>query len=104
MKTTLFVLCLFGATTAFGQAVGVGSALSSQPVITEFVSHPEHAGSHAMGQEQNLREQAGYVYAQGERPLWDVVRASRALPLGDAARVLRKEHASAKKAQIVWEN
>jgi hypothetical protein len=104
MKTTLFVLCLFGATTAFGQASAVGSSLSSQPVIAEFVSHPEHAASHAMGQEQNLREQSGYVYAQGERPLWDVVRALHAMPLGDSARLLRKEHARAKKAQIIWEN
>jgi hypothetical protein len=104
MKTTLVVFCFFCATTAFGQNVAAGSALSAQPVVIEFSSHPEHASPHPMGQEQSLREASGYVIGQGERPLWDVVQASHKMPLGDAARMLRKEHTNAKKAETIWEN
>jgi hypothetical protein len=104
MKTTLVVLLFLFATTAFGQNVTGGTALSAQPIITEFSSHPEHAAPHPMGQEQNLREASGYAYAQGERPLWDIVPASHTIPLGDAARLLRKQQAKTKKAETIWEN
>jgi hypothetical protein len=102
--TTLVVLCFLSATAAFGQATVGASALNSQPVVTEFASHPEHAAPHPMGQEQNLRERSGYVVAQGERPLWDVVQSSHRISLGEAARLLREQHANAKKAEIMWEN
>lgn len=104
MKTTLFALCFLCATAALGQSVAVGSALNSQPQMVQFSSHPEHASQQPMGQGENLLEKSGYVYAQGERPLWEVVPASDAMPLGDAARALKKEHATAKKADIVWTN
>ena len=44
------------------------------------------------------------VQAHGVRPLWEVAKPSEPVPLGDAARLLRKEHAAAKKADIVWNN
>ena len=42
--------------------------------------------------------------AQGEMPLWEAVPERREIPLGDAARELKKEHANVKKARKVWEN
>jgi hypothetical protein len=57
-----------------------------------------------MGQEQNLLIGSGNAQAHGVRPLWEVYVSSQAMPLGDAARLLRKEHSSAKKADVVWEN
>jgi mRNA degradation ribonuclease J1/J2 len=105
MKTTLVVLCFFCATAAFGQAASSGTtALSSEPVVIQFNGHPAHASYQTMGQEQNLLHQSGNVQAHGVRPLWEVAIPSHVVPLGDSARMLRKEHAGAKKADIVWNN
>jgi hypothetical protein len=105
MKTTVFALCFLCATAAaFGQSVAGGSALSSEPVIVEFVSHPGHAFQQTMGSEQNLLGQSANVQAHGVRPLWEVATPSYVVPLGDSARLLKKEHATAKKADIVWTN
>jgi len=102
MKTALFLVCLLCASAAFGQtAAGV---LSAQPQICEFSSHPEHASQRPMAQAQNLLEDAGTVYEQGERPLWEAAPKTTPVPLGDSARALRKEHETAKKAYIIWEN
>jgi hypothetical protein len=105
IKTTFALLCLlsFGG-LAFGQATSTGQGLSSEPVVYEFRSHTEHAAPQAMGQEQNLLIGSGNAQAHGVRPLWEVYVSSQAMPLGDAARLLRKEHSSAKKADVVWEN
>ena len=52
---------------------------------------------------ENLQEQSTYLYAQGERPLWEVhVPVPVEMPLGDVARMLKKEHAAAKKSDKVW--
>jgi len=51
-----------------------------------------------------LLEQTTYTSAKGERPLWEVAPEWHAIPLGDIARELKQEHATAKKAEIVWEN
>jgi hypothetical protein len=105
MKTTVFVLCFLCATAAaFGQSVGGGSALSAEPVIVQFVSHPGRAYQQAMGPEQNLLGQTANVQAHGVRPLWEVAAPSYVVPLGDSARLLKQEHATAKKADIVWTN
>jgi hypothetical protein len=103
MKTSLFVLFFLCATAAFGQSV---SFLNAEPQPLAFPSHPQHASRQPMGLEQNLLGDGayGYTYARGERPLWDVVSESNAVPLGDVARVFKKEHATAKKADIVWTN
>ena len=101
MKITLFALCFLCATAALGQSVG-GTSLSSQVQVFQMPSHTEHASQHPLAEEQSLLEHSNYIYAQGERPLWEVQPASpRPIPLGDIARLLRKEHATAKKADIV---
>jgi hypothetical protein len=103
MKTTLLLVCLLCAPAAWGQSA-VGATLNSQPQVFQVPSHPAQASPQPMAREQNLLGHSGFNYAQGERPLWEVAPKSYVMPLGDAARVLRKAHATAKKADIVWEN
>lgn len=100
MKTSLlFAIFLACATAAFGQSQAV---LSNQLVIGD---HPEHAQRAPMAREQNLwGSESPYTFAKGELPLSEFARASAAVPLGDVARDYRKEHASMKKAVIVWAN
>jgi hypothetical protein len=95
----LFVLCLLCATAVLGQSAG--SVLSSEPQVFRFLEHSQHAAQHPMAEEQSLLESSSYFYAQGERPLWEFATHSPAVPLGDVARMLRKEHAAAKKADFV---
>ena len=99
MKTALFVLCFLGATAALGQSTG--SAMMSSTV--QMPNHAEHASQQPLAQEQNLLERSSYLIAQGERPLWEVqqVSKSRPVPLGDIARMFRKDHELVKKADIV---
>lgn len=105
MKITLLVLgllCFAGA--AFGQASAGGVGLSAEPVVYEFRSHAGHASQTEMGRHQDIMEQFNNVHAHGVRPLWEVATPAYVVPLGDSARMLRKEHLSAKKAEIVWNN
>ena len=44
-----------------------------------------------------------YAYAHGERPLWEFGPVSQPVSLGDVARACRKEKATAKKAERVFE-
>jgi hypothetical protein len=104
MKTTLLVVCFLCATAAFGQSVAGSSGLSSEPVIVEFAAHPGRASQKDMGTEQNLLERGSFTHARGERPLWEFATPSQLTPLGDSARNLKKNHESAKKADIVWTN
>ena len=101
MKTTLFFLvCFLCATAAAGQTAGV---LSSQPVVLQIADHPQHASQHALAEEQSLLPGSAYSYAQGEKPLWECAVLPDPVPLGDVARAAKREHASAKKAQLVLE-
>jgi hypothetical protein len=104
MKTTLFVLCLFCATAVWGQSAVGASSLSYEPVVSWAPSHAQHASQQPMAHGQNLLESSGFNYARGERPLWEVAPLTVHVPLGDTARVLRKEHAAAQKATRVWTN
>lgn len=105
MKVTLLcVLFFLCATAAFGQATAGASSLSSQPVVIQMQSHPQHAIYSPMKQEQSLSEKSTYTYAKGERPLWEVAPLSQSTPLGDVARALREEHAKARKADFIVEN
>jgi flagellar basal body L-ring protein FlgH len=99
MKTALFVLCLLAATAALGQSSG--SAMMSSAV--QMPNHAERASQQPLAPEQNLLEHSSYLIAQGERPLWEVQQASksRPVPLGDIARMFRKDHELVKKADIV---
>jgi hypothetical protein len=106
MKTLLLALCLLLTTVAFGQAA---HSANNQPQVREIPSHPLHAGYQPMAREVSLLAGFGGVSAQGEKPLWeaarvpDAARVQDAMPLGDVARLLRKQHATAKKATIVFE-
>jgi hypothetical protein len=101
MKTTVFVLCFFCTTLALGQSGGsLGGATMASSIQME--SHPEHALQRAMGEEYSILENSNFYYAQGERPLWEFqTLAHQVVPLGDIARMLKQEHATAKKADIV---
>jgi hypothetical protein len=100
MKTGLLVLCLLCASTALAQASG-SAQLSNE---LQFSTHDERATQLPMAQEQNLLANSSYSYVQGERPLWEVQPLSHTVPLGDVARALKKEHETAKKADIFWNN
>jgi hypothetical protein len=102
MKIALFVVCFLAATAALGQSTGsVGSVVMSNTV--QMPNHAERASQTPMAQEQNLLEHSNYYYAEGERPLWEVqsLSKSHAVPLGDIARMFRKDHELVKKADIV---
>lgn len=104
MKTfsLLFVVCVCGLAGA--QSVAGHGALNAQPQMITMPDYTEHASQIGLGHEQSLFERAGSASARGERPLWEVMPPSVETPLGDTARELRKEHASAKKAVKVWTN
>jgi hypothetical protein len=103
MKISILAVCLLCAATAVAQAGGMSAAsVSSQVSSVSFQSHEAFASQHAMGTEQNILESSTYSYAQGERPLWEVAPISHPTPLGDSARMIRKEHAAAKKADHIW--
>jgi hypothetical protein len=101
-KIFLFAMIVLGSAAAFGQA-SPGGAVYVQPL--QFASSPQHADMKPMASEQSLvgGMPGGYLYAQGERPLWEFGPVSQETPLGDVARAYRKEKQSAKKAQIVFE-
>jgi hypothetical protein len=98
----LFVVCICGVASA--QSVVGHGALNPQPQMITMPDYAEHASQVGLGREQSLFERAGSASARGERPLWEVVPPSVETPLGDTARELRKEHASAKKAVRIWTN
>ena len=102
MKTVLFGLCFLGATVALGQSIGgsVGGAPVSSSI--QMPNHAEHASQTALAQEQNLLEHSNFYYAHGEMPLWEVQSLSKPspVPLGDIARMYRKDHELVKKADI----
>ncbi|SRR5258708_34925909 len=103
MKTTLFALLFLGATAAFGQAAG--SAFTSEPQPIQIPSHQERATQHALRAEESLLISSyGNSSATGERPLWEAgAKPPAEIPLGDVARSLRTQHATAKKAVKVLE-
>jgi hypothetical protein len=101
MKTAVFAFCLLCVSTGFAQ---VGGAISSQVQPTQIPDHPQVAMQHDMARPQNIYEHSDYAYEKGERPLWEFGSISMPVPLGDIARNLRKQHATVRKADIIWEN
>ena len=101
MRTTIVLFCLLCATAAFGQSYSIGVA----PIQSTYNTpdHPSRAAFHPMLTEQNLLGVGSFTYAQGEMPLWEAPFDSHEVPLGDIARALKKEHATAKKARLVLE-
>ncbi len=97
MKTTLFALLFLCATAAFGQAGA--SVISCEPQPLQLPSHQQHASQSFMQSEQTLLIASGNTSGRGERPLWEAAgKAPAEIPLGDTARLLRNEHAVARKA------
>ena len=97
----LFVVCCLCAVGANAQVSG---AMNSQAHALVMSGNPQHASHSAMSQEHSLMERSGMVSAHGNRPLWEFMPEATVVPLGDSARVLRKEHVGAKKAVRVWSN
>ncbi len=103
MRIAILISCLvFLAGAAFGQVAA--SSLSAQPTFVEFQTHDQHASQHDMGRIQNVMEESVDYVGHGERPLWEVAPPVHEVSLGEAARALRAEHATAKKSKVVWTN
>lgn len=98
-KATLLMLCLLCATAALGQTAG--GVLSSEPQLFRPPDHALHASQQAMATEQSLLQCSSYTIVQGERPLWEFGPTPREVPLGDVARMLRRDHELVKKAEFV---
>lgn len=101
LKTMLFTLCLLGGTVAFGQTVLGTAGMSFQPAPLQFQSNPQRAAHKPMGKVEDLLDPSENVRARGILPLWELAPVKQEVPLGDTARLLRKEHASQKKAHFV---
>ena len=104
MKTTILLLLILCAATAFGQTTA--AVLSSQPQVIRMTDHPMHAEIQSLATEHPLvgGGPSTYTYAQGERPLWEFGPVSAPpMPLGDVARAYRKEKETARKAEFVFE-
>ena len=101
MKTLAFMLSLFCATGALAQVAGV---LSSEPQRIEVPSHPEHASRQPLAAEKSILGDTTPTIAHGVRPLWELAPVHEEISLGEAARIQRRQHASAKKAPVVWHN
>jgi hypothetical protein len=99
-RATLIALCLLFATAAFGQSSG-GSVLTAEPQVFRPPDHSQRAAQMPMGQPQTLLENNSSFFVEGERPLWEVQPAKHEVPLGDVARMLRKDHELVKKAEFV---
>jgi len=104
MKTTIVALsflCFLCAATAFAQSAPV---LPNNPQPVQMQDHPQHASEHAMGLETSLlSSNSPYTYAHGEVPLADLASPMYYTPLGEIARVFRKERTTAAKAVKVLE-
>jgi len=100
MKTLGLVFCLFAVTVAVGQTA---SLISGEAHPLQIPDHPEHASQQSLGQERSLLTSHAFVIATGERPLWEVAGHTAETPLGDIARQLKREHATAKKAVMSLE-
>jgi hypothetical protein len=103
MRIALIVLCVLCAATAVGQSNG--AVISNQVVGLAMLDHPQHAEPHAMAAEHSIVGGGAqtYTFEHGERPLWEFGPVSVEPSLGDVARAYRKEKATAKKAEIVFE-
>ncbi len=105
MKIAMLAICILGSSAAFAQAASAGrSSVSAQAQPYTFETHPEHASRKALRSAEDLNGNEIVVYAQGERPLWEVATPVYEVPLGDSARALRQEHAIVKRAARCWQN
>ena len=104
MKRTHVLCFLLFASLTWGQNPGA-SVVNGQPQPLHLPSHAQHASAAPMGAQQSLLASHAYSSAKGERPLREVAPPSPpAVPLGDTARALRKQHEVVKKAVFIREN
>jgi hypothetical protein len=101
MKKILLIVCLLSTSAAFGQYFA--NHIDNQPQVYHAPDHPLHASYAPIADGRGIVGGGGVSFAQGERPVSDFPQMA-ALPLGDAARELKKQHAQLKKARFVWEN
>ena len=97
MKTLLLGFFVFGATAAFGQTASV---LSNEPTPIRINDHTARASQKSLAGEQSLLISSSVISARGERPLWELMQPSEEVSLGEAARLLRQQHAVDKKAKV----
>jgi hypothetical protein len=99
----LTIIFLFASLGHAQSIAGGGGSIQAPTGPTYSVpDHPMHAEQHELRPETSLLGGGNVTYAQGERPLWEFGSSYVPKPLGDVARAYRKEHATAEKAQIVW--
>jgi hypothetical protein len=96
----LFGVCILVSVNVSGQTIS-SYLLNGQPQMLVMPEHPQHASQTPLAQDQDLRERATYVYAQGERPVWEFMPEPPFVPIADLARMLRDEHSRAKKAVVI---
>lgn len=104
MKTVLFMFSMLCATGALAQAGSGVAVLSGDVQKLDMISHPGHASTVPMAQEQSLITSSIPTIARGERPLWEVGQIKEEMSLGEVARIQRKQHVNDKKAPVVWHN
>jgi len=102
MRATILLFCLLCAAAAFGQLGQYGGGYTPIQSSFHIPDSSIRALSQPMSVEQNLLGNNALTSAQGEMPLWEAPQPHE-VPLGDIARALRKEHATAKKARLVLE-
>jgi len=104
MKTIFLIsLLLLLGVGAFGQCCQSSMAAPAMTSAWTAPDHSQRAMRHGLATEYDLREIGGVTMARGELPAWEVMSPAEETPLGDVARDYRKEHETAKKARIVWE-
>ena len=105
MKTRifLFAVCVFCSVGSAAQTVG-GYSFGSEAQMLVMPEHPQHASQTELAREQDIRERSAITWAQGERPLWELMSPPPFVPIASLARILRDEHARSKKAVISWSN
>jgi hypothetical protein len=106
MKTTLLIASILCTTAALGQAIGAVATSPSMANTYQMITHEQHASPQQLATERSLFEGSQSIYiGHGELPLWEVApKDPPYVPLGDTARLLKKQHESVKKAQFVFEN
>jgi hypothetical protein len=100
----LTIICLFASLGHAQSIAGGGGSIQAPTGPTYSVpDHPMHADQGTSRPEVSLLGNNNITYAQGERPTWEFGPVGPPpTPLGDVARAYRKEHVTAEKAAIVW--
>ncbi|MFZ3263429.1 MAG: hypothetical protein WA172_05480 [Terriglobales bacterium] len=101
MKKILLVVLLLSSSAAFGQYYA--NHLDNTPQVFQIPEHTAHASYGHMAGEQSIIGGGATSFAQGDRRASDFPQMAE-LPLGDAARELKKQHERVKKARVIWEN